>query len=60
MHGTRYLGQVVFDYEVSDPTYCYQRSLAMGAPARGFGRSLSVLLRIFGTLAYSGPGAYEG
>jgi len=59
-HGTRYLGLVIFDYEVSDPTYCYQRSLAFGAPRAGFGSSLSTLFKVFNSLAYSGPGAFEG
>ncbi len=55
-NGRRFLGQVALDYQVPDPTYCYRRSLALVAPARGFGASLNTLLRIYGSLAYFGPG----
>jgi hypothetical protein len=58
-HGRRLLGQVALDYQVPDPTYCYGRSLALIAPARGFGASLRKLLRVYGSLAYFGPGAPE-
>ncbi len=58
-HGRRLLGQIALDYQVPDPTYCYRRSLALIAPARGFGASLRQLLRIYGSLAYFGPGAPE-
>jgi len=53
----RNLGLAIFDYEVA--RYCYQRSLSMGAPRRGFSRSLRVLFRVFNSLAYFGPGHYE-
>jgi hypothetical protein len=56
-NGGRSSGIAIFDYEVA--RYCYQRSIAMGAPTRGFNRSLRVLFRIFNSLAYSGNGAYE-
>ena len=55
-NGKRFLGQVALDYQVPDPTYCYRRSLALVAPARGFGGSLNTLLRVYGSLAYFGPG----
>ena len=58
-HGRRLLGQIALDYQVPDPTYCYRRSLALIAPARGFRASLRQLLRIYGSLAYFGPGAPE-
>jgi hypothetical protein len=58
-HGRRLLGQIALDYQVPDPTYCYRRSLALIAPARGFGASLRTLLRVYGSLAYFGPGAPE-
>ena len=50
-------GIAIFDYEVA--RYCYQRSVAMGAPTRGFSRSLNLLIRVYKSLAYFGPGAYE-
>jgi hypothetical protein len=53
----RLSGVAIFDYEVA--RYCYQRSVAMGAPTRGFSHSLNLLFRVFNSLAYSGPGAYE-
>ena len=56
-NGGRNLGLAIFDYEVA--RYCYQRSVSMGAPRRGFNRSLNVLFRIFNSLAYFGPGSYE-
>jgi hypothetical protein len=56
-NGKRYLGQVALDYQVPDPIYCYRRSLSLVAPARGFGGSLNTLLRVYGSLAYFGPGA---
>lgn len=56
-NGRRYLGQVALDYQVPDPNYCYSRSLSLVAPARGFGASLKTLLRVYGSLAYFGPGA---
>ncbi|MGZ8665547.1 MAG: hypothetical protein ACXWZM_00385, partial [Solirubrobacterales bacterium] len=58
-HGRRLLGQIALDYQVPDPTYCYGRSLALIAPARGFRASLRTLLRVYGSLAYFGPGAPE-
>ncbi len=57
--GTVYFGQVVFDYAVNDPTYCYQRSISFGAQARGYDASMRTLLKVYGSLAYFGPGAYE-
>jgi hypothetical protein len=56
-NGGRALGIAIFDYEVA--RYCYQRSVAMGAPRRGFARSLRLLFRVFNSLAYFGPGHYE-
>jgi hypothetical protein len=56
-NGGRSRGVAIFDYEVA--RYCYQRSVAMGAPTRGFNRSLRTLFRIFNSLAYFGPGHYE-
>ena len=56
-NGGRSRGVAIFDYEVA--RYCYQRSVAMGAPSRGFNRSLNTLFRIFNSLAYFGPGHYE-
>lgn len=55
-NGRRILGQVALDYQVPDPNYCYRRSLSLVAPANGFGGSLKTLLRIYGSLAYFGPG----
>lgn len=56
-NGGRQLGIAIFDYEFA--RYCYQRSVAMGAPRRGFDASLDVLFSVFNSLAYSGPGSYE-
>ena len=36
VNGIPVRGSVTLDYQVSDPTYCYQRSLLLHAPTRGF------------------------
>jgi hypothetical protein len=63
--GVRYIGAFVFDYDYqttvstgfSTVNYCYQRSLAMYAPAARFDKSAHAQLqKIFNSFAYSGPG----
>jgi len=61
----KYIGSFVFDYDFqttvstgfSTVNYCYQRSLAMYAPATRFDKSAHAqLLHVFNSFAYSGPG----
>lgn len=57
--GTRVRGEAVFDYQVPDPTYCYQSNRFMVAPARNFRQRFRALNRIFHSFAYFGPGAED-
>ncbi len=56
-------GQVVLDYDytttVDTISYCYQRSLGLTAPTKKWADDKKVLRRVWDSLAYSGPGAYE-
>lgn len=54
---TRIKGQTSLDYQMADPTYCYQNSRVMYAPANGFKSRFRQLNRIYGSFAYFGPGA---
>lgn len=59
--GTRFRGVVRYDYSLATgPQYCFARSVAMTAPARGFATSIDVLRSVHATAAYSGPGLPPG
>ena len=60
VNGIPVRGSVTYDYQVPDPTYCYQRSLLLHAPARGFGAGFNQVLDVYKSLAYFGPGTDEG
>lgn len=52
-------GELVFDYGVNDPMYCYSRNQARTAPANGYRTSIRQLRSMQNALAYFGPGASE-
>jgi len=56
-------GKVVLDYDftttVDTVNYCYQRSIGLSAPKKRWGADKKTLAKVWASLAYSGPGAYE-
>ncbi len=56
-------GKVVLDYDytttVDGFNYCYQRSIGLTAPKKRWAADKKTLKRVWDSLAYSGPGAYE-
>lgn len=50
-------GELVFDYAVTDPVYCFARNQSRTAPSKGFTKSIRQLRSMQGALAYFGPGA---
>lgn len=60
-NGIPYRGVVQYDYSLATgPMYCFARSVAMTAPAQGFGTSISQLRSVHATAFYSGPGLPPG